>query len=578
MITKVGAQPRSPVSLKQRLGYRYDRLALERILLWTIVVAIVLVTALPLVYLAWESITTAGPGTDLTKAWYERVLTDRTIRHVLLNTIILVLASVALATVIGVSLAFVTARTDIPFPRIIGIIAFAPLLVPPFMLAVGWLMLASPQIGLFNDLLSALSIPFRINIFTVSGVVWVTALYLVPYIYIIASAGFATGSTALEEAARISGASRKLVFWRISTRLNAPSILAAVMLASVLAAENFIIPTILGGQSHFEVLSTAIWNNMNGYPANTGLAAAEGFLLTVFGLAVLVVQRRALAKGSRATLSEKGIRTDAWTLGRWRYIALIPIVLYGLFAVILPVLAIVVVSFLPYWTTDLNVKNATFSNYSYIVNDYPLLREGLANTLLLAIGGATIIVFLSLILAWAVFRTRGAMRQIVAYSTALPLGIPGIAFGLGVLLAATELAPALYGTFFILMIAYVAGYLPMGMQPISGGIQQMGKELEDSARISGASWARTLRSITLPLVRPSLLAAWILLYVLLLRDISRTILLYTPKTVTISIGLFDLQGEGYYPRLAAYSVIFLALGLVPLLLVQRLSKGRRHGR
>jgi iron(III) transport system permease protein len=491
---------------------------------------------------------------------------------------VLVLAAVACASAVGIALAFLTTRTNIPFSRSIGVVAFAPLLVPPFMLVVGWLMLAAPRIGLFNVALHQLGAPFSVNIYTRIGVIWVTTLYLVPYIYVIAAAGFKSGSSVQEEAARICGAGPRRVFWRITVRLNLPSILAGMMLALVLAAENFIIPTVLGGQAHFEVLSTAIWQNMNGYPAQAGLAAAEGFILTVFGLILLVGQRRTLARGSHATLSEKGIQSAAWDLGRWRYAALLPIALYALLAVVLPVAAIVVVSLLRYWTTDITAANATMSNYSYIFTQYPLLRSGLKNTLELAIGGATITVAVSLLLAWKASRTTGALRQLISYISIVPIGIPGIAFGLAILLSATDVTPALYGTFWILLISYIVGYLPMAMQPVSAGIQQMGHDLEDSARLSGASWLRTLRSITFPLVRPSLAAGWILLYVLLLRDVSRTVLLYTPKTVTMSIGLLDLQTEGYYPRLAAYSVLFLALGIVPLVVVQRFLASDRHRR
>ena len=549
--------------------------SLERWVLPAVSGTVVILVVYPLVFIVWRSLSTQDLGSAFTLSWYQTVVQDPELRRGILNTIILVASAVVCAMAMGTFIAFLTIRTDLPYARVVGAIAVLPLLVPPFMLVIGWIMLASPEIGFLNIALRALlhldggSGP--LNIYSMAGMIWVTSLYLTPYVYMLTSSGFRAIDPSLEESARISGSGPIRVLTSITLPVMAPSILAASLLAVVMGAGQFIIPTTLGIQGNVYVLSTLIWQNMNIWPAREQLASAEGFILVAFGLLCLYGQRRLLARGSYATVTGKGFRPRKIQLGRWRYLALVPCLLYLGVSMALPMIAIVLVAFLRYWTTDLSWSLFTFNNVDYVLFHYPEVWTSVRNSLVLSVAGATLGMALSLLVSWTVIRTQAWYRRLIAYVSIVPLGIPGIALALGIMTAWINPPIVLYGTIWILLIAYITGHLPIGVQSVTGALHQVSSELEEGARIAGASWGRTLRDITLPLLRPALLSGWILLYVLMLRDISLSILLYTPATIVLSVGLFDIWIEAYYTTLAAYSLILFVLGAVPLILIQRLG-------
>lgn len=532
---------------------------------WALLAIVLLGVGVPLLYLIWRSVTADGPGSAFTLDSYRELFTSPELRRLLLNTALLVAVSVTAATSLAVTLAFLTVRTNLPLARMLGSVGVVPLIIPPFVLVIGWVMLAAPNIGLLTNLVPVLA---NFEIYSPIGVMFVLTLYLVPYVFSISAAGFASADTTLEQAARVAGAGPLRTFLSITLRLNLPSIAAGMLLITVLAAESFIIPHVLGRRAGFGVLSTSIWRHMSLFPTNTGVAAAEGLLLTVLGVGLLVLQRKALSRGSHATVEGRGRRLELWNLGRWRVPVGLLVASYMGVAAVLPLLAILVVACLSYWTGSITLEVLTLDNFRFLFGEHQQMWKNLVNTLVLSLLSASLIAGISVVFARRFAFVKGWGTRLAEITAMAPLGIPGIAFAVGVFVGMLNLLPSAYASVGLLAFTYTIAYLPMGLQPIVGGVRQMGSSLEAAARVHGASWFRTLRTVTIPVLRPVIASAWVLVYILVLRDISRTVLLYGPKSATISIGMLDMEQQGLYPELAAYSVVLMVLGIVPLALIR----------
>jgi iron(III) transport system permease protein len=218
-----------------------------------------------------------------------------------------------------------------------------------------------------------------------------------------------------------------------------------------------------------------------------------------------------------------------------------------------------------YWSPyALKPQNLTLRNFRYMLFEYPQVWPSAQHSLLLAVAGATCCAALALVLCWYVIRLRGKLATAVEYAMVLPLGIPGIALGVGILSLWILVPGGIYGTLWILLLAYVTAHIPVAMQFVASALHRIHSELEDASRMSGQGWASTIARIDIPLMRPALIGAWLLMYVVILREISLVILLYNPSTVVLSVGLMDVWSSGFYPELAVFSLILLVLGVVPV--------------
>lgn len=567
---------RPPRPARRPLRLARGVLRTDKLVLGLVALLVLLLVGYPIVFVVLRALSVNGVGSSLTLHWFAEFAADSYVRDSILSTIELIAGGLVLALIGGTTLAFLRTRTDMPLPGLATFAAVFPLLIPPFMLVIGWIMLTSPRIGFLNQAIRAvfgLSANAQgINIYTIWGMIWTLGLYLTPYVYLLVSAGFRALDPSLEDAARTSGAPWRTVLRVITLPMLKPVLLAAVLLALVLGTSEFIIPTTLGESGGISVLSTAIWSEMNTFPSQPQLASAQGTLLVVVGVVCLFIQRRLVARGGFGSVTGKGFRPSRINLGRWRWVALIAVIGYLLVASVLPLAAIILTSLLRFWTTSLSAHDLTLSNYSYVLFHYPQVWTSVRNSLFLAIVGATVGILLSLILTWIVHRSASRLRYVVSYATILPLGVPGVVLAVGMLTAWISIPVGLYGTIWLMLLAYITGYLPIGMQATTGAFHQVARELEESARVAGASWGQAMRIVIGPLIRPALVGGWLLLYVLMLRDISLSVLLYTPKTIVLSVGLLDIFDEGYYTQLAAYSMILFVLSALPLVLLGRFAR------
>jgi iron(III) transport system permease protein len=271
--------------------------AWEYVILSLIAAAAIIMVSYPVVLVVLRSISTGDIGSPLTLEWLAEVFNSSRSREALLNTTIYTAGSSMQAMVLGVGLSFLSTRTNLPGGRLIGALALLPILVPPFVLVVGWVALADPNAGLINIAASALagSRTVAVNLNTMPGVIWMTGLFLTPYVYLLAAAGFRNSDAAVEEAARVSGAGPLRLLCTVILPLQRPALLAALLLVVIMSAGDFIIPSTVGLKARIYLLPSLIWQNSSSFPARPGLAAAQSLLLVVVGVVCIFLQRRALA-------------------------------------------------------------------------------------------------------------------------------------------------------------------------------------------------------------------------------------------------------------------------------------------
>ena len=369
------------------------------------------------------------------------------------------------------------------------------------------------------------------------------------------------------------------LLYTIILPLQRPALLAALLLVVIMSAGDFIIPSTVGLKARIYLLPTLIWQNSSSFPARPGLAAAQSMLLVAVELLCIYFQRRALSHGGRYTLlGGKGAGLTLSPLGKLRYPLAILALVFALSSSVMPLVAVTAMAFMKFWAPyAIRPENLTLKNFSYVEGgggvrrlfEYPQVWPSVQHSVFLAVAGATACVGLAVALAWYVMRIRGRPPRT---SMILPLGVPGIALGVGILSLWILVPGAIYGTLWILLLAYVTAHIPVAMQFVSSALHRIHTDLEDASRISGQSWIGTICRIDLPLMRPALIGCWLLIYVVILREISLVILLYNPSTVVLSIGLMDVWSSGFYPELAVYSLLLLMLGLVPVALLGKFAR------
>jgi iron(III) transport system permease protein len=551
-------------------------IAWDRLVLSAIAALAVAMVSYPVVFVVLRSISKEDIGSSVTAEWLLAVFNSPRSHEALVNTVIYAGGSSLLAMVLGVGLAFLATRTDVPGGRYLGVLALLPLLVPPFILVVGWVALADPNAGYINIVASTLAgaKTVLVNVNTMTGIIWVTGLFLTPYVYLLVAAGFSSSDAAVEEAARVSGAGRLRLLRTVILPLQRPALLAALLLVVVMSAGDFIIPSTIGLKSRIYLLSSLIWQNSSSLPPRPGLAAAQSLLLVIVGLACIFLQRRALSRGARFTiLGGKGAGVTIFPLGTLRHPLAVVALLFALGSSVFPLLAVGSMAFVKYWAPHaFTPANLTLGNFKYVLFDYPQVWPSVQHSLLLALIGASACVALAVALAWYVIRVRGRFATLVEYAMVLPLGVPGIALGLGILSLWILVPGGIYGTLWILLLAFVTAHIPVAMQFVASALHRIHTDLEDASRMAGQGWLGTVRRIDLPLMRPALIGSWLLMYVVILREISLVILLYNPSTVVLSVGLMDVWSSGFYPELAVYSLLLMVLGLVPVALLWKFAR------
>ncbi|MCG8545321.1 MAG: iron ABC transporter permease [Alphaproteobacteria bacterium] len=544
--------------------------------LFFVLLAVVLVLAVLIIYPAF--LLFEGSFRDETGAyslvWYIEAYSNPRNYEAILNTLIIAGGAALIATVFGTFLAWAVVRTDVPGRRIMEAASIIPFISTPFIGALAWILLASPQTGLINQFwrFAFGATDPLINIYGVWGIVMVEALYEMPYVFLIVAGALRSMDPTLEEASLSSGAGVWRTTWRVTLPLVLPAILGSALLVFVLAAEQFGVPAVLGTPAKIRVLTTSIWDTQSVHPPKHGLGASLCVTLLIITMVGLWLQRRLIGARSYTTVGGKGARPRRISLGPLRWVVLAVCAAYLLLAVVLPYATIFFSSIRSIWTHDFRWQQLTLENYHWVLFEYPITQRALFNSLFLAVVGATVCIIFCAVVSFLSLRTRLPGRKALDYLSMLPMAFPGIVLAVGLLNAWITPPLVLYGTVWILFVAYITRYFPYGVRSTSATLVQIHPELEESSLISGANWFQTFRRVTLPLLKPGIVSGWILLFVSFTRELSASVLLYSPGNEVISVAIYDMWEQGDFHPLSALAFIQIAIALVMLALVKWVTR------
>ncbi len=551
-------------------------------LVWAAAVGLLLVAAVyPITKVAVEAFTRAGaPSADN----FAAALSDERNVLALRHSLEVAVSSTVIATAIGSFLAWLVARTDLPWRRFFRTAFVLPFLIPPFIGAIAWVYILGP-VGYLNRLWMALSgstEPLFV-VYGYAGIVLVLVLHDLPLVYLTVLGGLERMNPELEEAAQISGSGTWRVMRTITLPLMVPVLLAAAVLTFTSDIAEFGIPAVLGFSQGYFVLPVKIYEQIaRGFAENSiALASALSVLLMVSGAAALLVQRW-LLRGDRAqryvVISGKSMQPTRVRLGAargWLFTACLGLVLA---TTVLPVLAVGLTSLIRSVGVSPAPENWSLRHFEAVLTGLPAATRGIRNSLVLAASAATIVAALGALVAYLIVRTRLRGRAFLDVAASLPYAIPGTVFALGVILAWLRPVPGvaftLYNTLWIILVAYVGRYMIFGVRPTAASLAQVHTSLEEAARVSGAGWLRTFRDIVVPLVLPGIFAAWFLVFIPTLRELTVSILLWSAGNETIGVMVFNLQESGQEGPSAALSLVMIALLVVANYAARWLSRGR----
>ncbi len=547
----------------------------------TMVVSAIIGTAVivPLVVLMVSSFLVLDPlGWDTEWGFdnYVTLFTDRVIPGAFLNTIIISTGSTVVAVVLGVALAWINARTNCPLRDYLEPYNLIPFFLSPFVGAIAWHNLAAPEVGLLNgwarDLLGIETHLFNVD--NIWGVIWVTGIFFTPLVYLFVVGSLRRMDPSLEDSARTTGAGLLRTTLTVTLPLVMPSILSGAIIVFVTSAGEFGVPFKLSAPYGWETLTTQIFAKAVGDDANHYLGATMSMALGLITVFLIWIQQRYIAPRSFTTVTGKGYRPNVLDLGRWKWVALAFNVFYIVVAVILPILCLIIVSLHPVWTAEIQLSELTLRNYEKTLffwrpDSIEAATNGILNSFFLAFTGASIAMVMALVVSYMIHRTKGFGSRLIDFLCVVPIGFPGIVLAMGVLV--TYIQTPIYATLWILMLGYITRFFPYGQRNISSIMLAISEELDQSSRMAGATWFTTLRRITIPLLKPGIFAGWVLLFIIYLRELSISIILYTSGTETLSVGVYYLTNFENEPLTAALSMAQTVVLLICIYLFRRVA-------
>ena len=453
------------------------------------------------------------------------------------NTLMVAFAATLMALVFGFITAWILNRTDVPFKATLEQAMAVPYYVTPLLGAFAWSLLGSPESGLINQAWVGLGFEGPlIDITSPLGIAWVMALFEGAVAFVMIGAVMKSMDPSLEEASQVLGGSRLNTIFRVTLPLVLPGVLGAAIYVFAEMMGSFSAALVLGTPARFYVITTAIYQLVSQYPPRIPLAAAMG--VSLFGIMFLMLffYRRMISRGNFVTVGGKAFRPRVIRMGRLRWVMFAVCAAYVLLAVVLPVATLAFASVqkltvaLPKWS-DLTLEHYREAMHMNAV------QQALGNSLLLALTTATLGGLLAFLLAWTIQRSKLPFRGALEYMVMFPQSVPRLVFAFGMMWAWLVFPLPVYGTIWLLLIAYLTVFMPLGVRTITGVMVQLDKSLDECGRVCGAPWMMRMRTITMPLLKPGLYAAWMLLFVASVRELGASILLMGPhsKVITPSI-------------------------------------------
>lgn len=544
--------------IAERAGTRRGA-ASERILqgLYLLTFAAVLaLVMLPISALIYGSLRTSAPGEPVGE-WTLRNyanLASHGVLNSMWTTLWIGLVSAAFCIVLGTALALVVHRTDFRWPRLMTTLIGLAFYFPSFIVAMAWIIMGSPG-GVVNAVLGdLLGLDWlRVDIYSAFGIVFVSVLHQVPFVYLTVRGPIIHMDASYEEAARAAGATPVTVMRRVTLPLLGYSLASSFILVFVLSIEQFAVPALIGIPGRVTMLATQLYLLVRFSPVDYGLAAAIGLALSAITGAAIWAQRRITRAGRLTTVTGKAGRVAPIPLGRWRWAANLFCFGFISLALLLPMVILIYTSLLRWFTANPFAGMYTWRNYVFMWESASTWQS-LWNTLIVSGVGAVIGVALGLMCSYFTLRLRPSGYAWLDLLVVLPFGVPGIVLGLGLLWAYAFLPLPLYGTIAVIIVAFVTRFLPYATETVGGQMVQIDRSLEEAAWVGGANRLRAAQRIILPLIAPSVQGAYFLLFMAFFREISAAILLYSANTKVISISIWSFFEQANWGQASALSV------------------------
>ena len=519
-----------------------------------------LLIMMPLSWLVYYAFTNKSGA--FTFGNFERLVSDAAFLEPLLTTMLLATLSAVICCAVAAPMGWLVARTDMPLRRLVRLLVTASFVTPPFLGAIAWELLAAPNSGLMNQLYreitGAPSDAHLLNIYSFAGLVFVISCYTFPYVFVLVANSLDRMPSDLEEASSIVGAKTWDTARRVTIPLALPAMLAGALVAFLQAMTLFGSPAILAMPAGFHTITTKIWSLFQ-FPPKPELAAAASLPLLLLTVALLRAEHVVLGRRGYAVVGGKNSERRMVRLGSGRWVMLAMAMLVLMCPVFLPYFALLNASFSKVASHLVSFNNFTLQNLHFVFYELSATQLALKNTLILGALAATAGTILALVIAYVNARKAVAGYRALGFLATAPVAIPGIVLGVGLFFSYTRPPFVLYGTLWILLIAFVTLSMPAAYQQLQSAFRSVHPELEEASRILGASRLRALWQITAPLLRTSVIATWCFIFVGVIRELSAAIMLFTSETKVLSVLIYDLNESGDLAAIAVLGLLMLVL-------------------
>jgi iron(III) transport system permease protein len=520
----------------------------------------------PVLIVLLRSFTTGklGAFVGFTGENYFRVFADRDILPMLNNSIAYAAGSAALGTGLGGLLAWIVARTNTPGKTLVELMPLYPILMPPIMKNIAWILLLAPKSGILNNMIHqffGIETQF-FNAFSLAGMIWVFGMACVPLGYLFLLPVFLSFDPSLEESAYIAGSKPVNTMLRITFPLALPAFLSAFVLNFLRGLRSFETPVLQGTPGGIKVFVSRVYDSM-ALEFSTGLATAYSTVLVALSIITLIFYVRSTRFSERyATITGKGYRVKVIDIGKWKYVTFTAVFLYFLAGIAIPFVVLIVVSMIPYFDYETFMKfpsNAVLSNY-YIVMKHPSFVTGLYNSLTLSVATAIVTVLAGIVMAFTIYRTRSYGTKVFEFIGTLPLAFPPLVLSVGLVIV--FLGTPLYNSLWALGLGLFVAYFPYAFRNASGSIVNIHKELDEAAWVHGAKWRHVFFKITLPILKPSVGGALFYIFIEAVRNVDVAVLLTSPGKEYGPVTLFEYFRVGQWAEAAAGGVIYLIILII----------------
>ncbi|MGL5436482.1 MAG: ABC transporter permease [Lachnospiraceae bacterium] len=479
---------------------------------------------------------------------------------------------------IAFPLAWLVGRTNLYFKKFFRTLFVMTYMVPPYVGAMAWLRLLNPKVGTLNviirELLHLSDNPF--NIYSIGGLIWVLTTFYYPYAFITISRAMEKMDPSLEEASRISGASPMGTLFRVTLPLMVPSIIASALLVFVSAASCYGIPSIIGAPGNIYTVTTAIVDYVS-IGSEQGLTDATNLavFLMIMALLILFVSNFVVGKRDYITVSGKSTRPNIVDLGKWRLLITALVSIFAIIVVVIPFASVFMTSFTVNMGKPLfEAGNFTLKNWHKIVTNNTIISS-LKNSVLSAIGAASFGMVVCLVMAYLLKRTTVKGREIPDFLITVGSGTPSVVIALALIMTMSgKFGINIYNTLPIMIIAYMIKYMLMGMRTVVSAFSQVSPSLEEAAQISGAGWIKRLIDVVFPLIVPSIVAGWFLIFMPCFYELTMSNLLYSSKTKTLGVALYKFQTETSQQTASAMAAGILLVVIILNVVLDKLTKGK----